>query len=59
MTIRRLITANVLPAIQPPYAQWAIRREDLALGPVRQAAEAADIAKGGFMSLPRETSLPR
>jgi DNA invertase Pin-like site-specific DNA recombinase len=40
MTIRRLITAQVLPATQPvPYAPWTIRREDLALGPVQQAAE--------------------
>jgi hypothetical protein len=41
MTIRRLITAKILPATQPvPYAPWTIRREDLGLGPVQQAAEA-------------------
>jgi Recombinase/Recombinase zinc beta ribbon domain/Helix-turn-helix domain len=41
MTIRRLITANVLPATQPvPYAPWAIRHEDLTLDPVQRATEA-------------------
>ncbi len=41
MTVRRLITAKVLPATQPlPYAPWSIRREDLALGPVQRAADA-------------------
>lgn len=40
MTVRRLITRNMLPATQPvPYAPWAIRPEDLALEHVQHAAE--------------------
>jgi hypothetical protein len=53
MTVRRLITRQMLPATQPvPYAPWAIRPEDLALEHVQRAAEAV---KQGHR-LPQPTS---